>query len=473
VHGSEESGEIEWLALNLATTNPWMKGFLFTYLMTIGGTVIAPFRPFWGLLVYLAFAILKPDILWDFSVPKGYYSRIVMISVLIGWALSGFGHWRFGRARLLVVALFGYMIASCVSAYAAADQQLAWDQTQATAKTLLPVLVGLTLLDSTERLRQVAWVIVLSQGFLAYEFNRSYYDGYNRLVMNGFAGMDEKTVAIGMVVGASVAVFLGLSSKRWWQQALALALAIPMMHVPLFVFSRGGMMALLVSGAVAFWFIPKRPMHLGVVVVAILLGFRLAGPEVRAKFMSSFSEEEQGRGASGGSRLVLWGQAWETLTARPLIGVGPRHWGRWAQSHYEWRGEKEAHNTWLQAGAELGFPGLIALLLIFVSPLFLLLPVARADPRLTGADGDLARMVVCGLAGFFVASQFITVYGVELPYFVAMMGGGLLRVRSTALVQDAASVGATSPASAAAGSPAINGQAPGALGVVARRSLIT
>ena len=40
--------------------------------------------------VTVAFAILRPDFLWSFSVPQGRYSLIVALSLLAGWALHGF-----------------------------------------------------------------------------------------------------------------------------------------------------------------------------------------------------------------------------------------------------------------------------------------------------------------------------------------------------------------------------------------------
>ena len=76
-----------------------MIGPLFTYLLTYGGSLAALFNPFVGLLVYVCFAIIKPEVMWFWSVPPGNYSRIIAISLLIGWALKGFGGWQFGRAR--------------------------------------------------------------------------------------------------------------------------------------------------------------------------------------------------------------------------------------------------------------------------------------------------------------------------------------------------------------------------------------
>ena len=38
-----------------------MKGLLFTYALTYGGAVVSLFNPFYGLLIYVCFAIMRPE----------------------------------------------------------------------------------------------------------------------------------------------------------------------------------------------------------------------------------------------------------------------------------------------------------------------------------------------------------------------------------------------------------------------------
>ena len=87
-----------------------MKGLIFTYVLTYGGAVLSLLNPFHGLLIYVAFAILRPESLWSWSVPPGSYSRIVALALLAGWSLHGFGNWNFGAARPFAVALLGYWL---------------------------------------------------------------------------------------------------------------------------------------------------------------------------------------------------------------------------------------------------------------------------------------------------------------------------------------------------------------------------
>jgi hypothetical protein len=117
------------------------------------------------------------------------------------------------------------------------------------------------------------------------------------------------------------------------------------------------------------------------------------------------------------------------MLRRPVFGLGPRQWAGWAQSEYGWPSAKEVHNTWLQAGAELGFPGVIALGAFFLIPIAYLLPLARGGlAEATPGGANFARMVVCGLGGYLIASQFITVYGIEAPYHLTVLGAALLKL---------------------------------------------
>ena len=257
-----------------------MKGLIFTYALTYGGAVASLFDPFIGLLVYICFAIIKPESMWYWSVPEGNYSRIVAIALLVGWARKGFGQWRLGRAWGVVLAFAGFWLWSVIASLWAANQSAAWEYVEVMAKVLLPFLVGITVIDSVRKLKWLAWTIVLSQGYVALEANLAYFGGFNTLREFGFAGMDNNSVAIAMVTCAGLAFFLGLETGRLWLKGLALAAAGLMAHAVLFSFSRGGMLALLITGVASFFLLPKKPLHYLVFAVAIGVGIRLAGPEV-------------------------------------------------------------------------------------------------------------------------------------------------------------------------------------------------
>jgi O-antigen ligase len=340
-----------------------MFGWTFTLAMTCGGAATALFRPHIGLLVYIAFSILKPESLWSWSITAGQYSKIVGMAMLLGWAMCGLGNWQFGRARSIVFAFIGFWGWSVVSALFAPDQRVAWTFVENLSKIVLPFLVGITVIGSVTELKQVAWVITLAHSFLAYEFNLSYFEGSNRLLIMGHGGFDENVMSIGMVTAGGLALFFGLSMQRWWVKSLLLVLVLLIVHSILFSYSRGGIVGLVATALVAFWLLPKKPIHYLGLVLVVVISLRLAGTEVRQEFMTVFAEEEE-RDWSAQSRLELWSNAWDSMLKNPILGLGPDHFPLIAEK-YGWPAGKEVHNLWLQTSAELGFPGLLFLLMFY------------------------------------------------------------------------------------------------------------
>jgi probable O-glycosylation ligase (exosortase A-associated) len=411
-----------------------MKGLLVTYILTYGGAAAGLINPYIGLLAYLALTILKPESLWYWSVPAGHYSRIVAVALLAGWALRGFGNWQLGQAKPIVFALVAYWLWTVLGAASAPDDE-SWQYAGYITKIVLPFLVGITVIDSVRQLKLLAWVIVVCEGFVALEMNLSYYGGFNRLQEVGFGDMDNNCNAIVMITCIGLAFFLGLSSSRWWQKALAFGFALVLAHACFIAFSRGAMLAMIVTGAVAFFLIPKSPRHYAVLLVGLLLLLRLAGPEVQKRFATTFAAEEE-RDASAVSRLKNWSACIEATMSDPVLGVGPRHWHVVAPNYGLPR--MEAHTLWLQVMAEQGILGLVFLALFYGLCLVKLWPLRREnyplpDPWLH----DAARMVIASLTGFIVSGQFVSMQGLEVPYYVVLIGASALAISSRACPQSA------------------------------------
>jgi probable O-glycosylation ligase (exosortase A-associated) len=405
-----------------------MKGLIFTYLLTVIGSVGCFLNPFIGLAVYVCFAIVRPEHMWDWVLSDGRTSRVVGLALLASWAMHGFGRWRFGRAASVVGCMLGYWGWMILCAVMAEDQAKAWVQVESFSKIFLPFLVGITTITTLREVKILVWIILLSLGYVAFEMNLSYYAGFNRLAEDGFGGLDNNSFAIGLVAGVGLAFFLGMGERAWWKKGTALVLAALMGHAILLSFSRGAMLAMGLTGVMAFALIPKRPGHYVVLALAVALAIRLAGPEVRKRFFSSFEQSATGqREASAQSRIDLWRDAGDVAITHPLFGVGPDNWGVHAPE-YGWPRGKEAHSLWVQNAAEVGFPGLILLLSYYVVCIVKLWPLARDqipvdDPWMP----DAARMIVAALFGFVIAAQFVTIKYLEVPYYIVLAGAVLLK----------------------------------------------
>src|SRR5262249_51469245 len=149
-------------------------------------------------------------------------------------------------------------------------------------------------------------------------------------------------------------------ARGWLGKFAALSCAVFLIHAILISFSRGGMIALILTGLTAFLLIPRRPIYYVGLALATLVTFLAPGPEVRARFMTAF-EASENRDGSAQNRLDYWRYCLDTIPQHPVVGVGPDYWADYMSQHYA-RTRAEAHNLWLQVTVELGIPALLFLL---------------------------------------------------------------------------------------------------------------
>jgi putative inorganic carbon (hco3(-)) transporter len=400
-----------------------MKGLLFTYGMTYGGAAISLVNPFYGLLIYICFAIVKPPALWHWSVPVGNYSRVIGIAFLLGWAMNGFGDGRLGKAKPIVIALLGYFLWVTLSTLFSPQPDRGLPFVEYLAKIILPFVAGITLIRTWDQLRLLMIVILGSCAFLAYEANLAYLNGYN-FEQGSFIGLDNNAFSILMVTSFGLALVLGFEEQVAWRRFMYFGFAGAMAHVPMLSMSRGGMVGVLIAASAASVVVPKTRRTWMMILAAIFVGSILAGPSVVDEFSTTFAEAEE-RDYSAQSRVDLWRDCTEAMLRNPLFGVGQDHWP-FVAADYGWPLGKEAHSLWFQTAAELGIPGVTFLFLFY----FFTVSKTRRGIRETDAVQmpTLHRMMLVSILGFAGSAAFVTVEGFELPYYVALVGACGLKI---------------------------------------------
>ncbi len=408
-----------------------MKGLLFTYGMTAAGALLGLFCPFFGFLTYVSFAILKPDAMWPWSVPPARYSLAIAGCMLIGWACTRQATFKLGRSIVPVTLISVFVGWSFIGAFYPYHQDLAWEFVERIVKIVIPMIIGLTLITSVKELKQLAWTILTAQGYMAFEMNSYYFSGYNLLRWEGFGGMDNNSAAIALVTGIGLAFFLGVHSEKLWHKGVAFFFAALMANAILFSFSRGGMLGMIVAGMGAFIVIPKRPRTYAILGIAVIAAAVMAGPEVRERFMTTFVKKKGGeREASAQSRVDLWSDCIDVMKKNPVMGCGPNQWPMIA-STYGWPHGKEAHSLWMQTGAELGLVGLGLYLGFYLTAIALIWQLTWKRTHVSDPwFKHIARMSFTGLCGFVVSAQFVSLESLEIPYYTALLGLGVLKLNS-------------------------------------------
>jgi probable O-glycosylation ligase (exosortase A-associated) len=419
--------------------------FLFlTWALTCAGAVLGLLRPFHGLLVYISLSILRPSGFWPDAVPPSNYSRIVAIAVLAGWLLNSPGSWRFGRAKWIFVTLLTYWVWMVICAFLATGQEAAWNVIDGQSKILLPVAVGLILVESYWQLRQLAWVMVICQTMIAFAGHISVYLTHtgNWLGDQGMGGYDNNDLAAGMVLVCGLAFGLGLAETVVWRKWLALTCAALCVHAALMSYSRGGMLGVITCGIVTVILVKGERRHYKIVALAVLVALSLAGPPVRERFSTIYEKGKNttaDRSAEG--RVEYWNKGLEVMCENPVFGVGPGNFRvRWsgagrvnlvAQGNRGTRGQV-AHSLWIQTGTEQGFPGLLFLIGMYAITMLELVKLFRQPPPEELWYGAVARMALIGLSGFLVSASFLSIANLEQAYFMILFAGGLLKVSGSA-----------------------------------------
>ncbi|MBS1817566.1 MAG: O-antigen ligase family protein [Acidobacteria bacterium] len=402
-----------------------MIGYVLSYVITALASLAALRRPLIGLYAYVGFAILRPQFIFRWAGDLSNLSLILGVALLAGWAINGFGKWEPGRSKPVVYALLTYTGCYIASASLAEFTDASFKAVLELLKIVLPFCVGLTMIKEEREWKTLLWVIVLAQGYVGFEQNLNYVRGYNTAA-DGFGGMDNNCFGVSLVTVFGAAVGLVLISRKWWERAAAGTAAALILHTTLLTFSRGAMIGLLVIGVTAFITLPKRPAYVAWILVAALVAVRLTGPQLLARYSTVVASSEE-RDGSAQSRLDLWADTLKVIATQPVLGVGPANW-RLISYRYGWPPGKSAHSVWMETGAEVGVPGTLALLAFFGFAALRLWPLARKKVTSDNYYQVGASIgVILGAVGFITSGQFVSVVGLEAPYYIVLVGVIVIR----------------------------------------------
>ena len=403
-------------------------GLVFTNLLTLAGLCYGWMNPVFGLMVFYAFAILRPRSLWFWvHWPMARHSFYIGVATLVGWMFGGFGDWSGLRgAKLPVLGILIYLLCGLFTwQFTAINPYVAWFSLYPQITIVTMLLVTISLIRDEKEIKLFAWITTIALGYLAWVFNSQFVlENWNRVYWRGFGGIDNNGVAMIMVAGVPLTFFMGIQDKRRWVQGLCLFAALCLIHVVLFSFSRGGQLGLCIVGfaifVAALLYLPNKGLTILAAIAFVIATLILAGREVREEFWSIFVDSED-LDTSAASRFMMWEAAWNCMLDNPL-GIGPRNFNLVANRYGGVRG-KSVHNLFLQTGADYGFLGAFGLMLFYGSSIlntFIMTTTKTAKklvwPRYYG------HMVSISLGGFLTCSLFVGMESVEIAYIIALIG---------------------------------------------------
>jgi O-antigen ligase len=139
-------------------------------------------------------------------------------------------------------------------------------------------------------------------------------------------------------------------------------------------------------------------------------------------------------------RLQIWSRGVGYMLQDPVLGLGPDNFPA-AEGTLSPLADRQqygigvrwnaAHNSFVQAGAELGVPGLALFIAIIVSTFAALRQSGRSERALAEAGGDwplLTPALTASFLGFVVGSFFLSLAYSEMLYTLVALAIGLQKV---------------------------------------------
>lgn len=172
-------------------------------------------------------------------------------------------------------------------------------------------------------------------------------------------------------------------------------------------------------------------------VTVVILG--AASERYWTQMSTILSDADYNRTDESG-RLQIWSRGIGYMFQNPILGVGPHNFQA-AEGRLSAFSDRQQlgvgvrwnapHNTYLQAGAELGFPGLAIFLLLIGSGFAALGRTSRWERALIRAGEDrpqLAPALTASLIGFVVGAFFLSLAYSEILFTLVALAVGLQKV---------------------------------------------
>jgi O-antigen ligase len=253
---------------------------------------------------------------------------------------------------------------------------------------------------------------------------------------------DANDLATLITMAMPLGLYFALAYRRVVLRLLSVGGLLVLVVVLIRSGSRGGFLAFLaVVGfiLVGFTSVPARARIAGLIVILTVLS-ATASDKYWTQMQTIVRPHDDYNMSDETGRVKIWKRGIGYMFRRPAYGVGMGNFqtaegtlSTFARRSETGRGVRwgAAHNTFVQIGAELGIPGLLLFLGLFVSLFASLRRVAQYAARAGPATTDSARLaqsLMAALVGFAVGSFFLSLAYADMLYTLAALVVALTKV---------------------------------------------
>jgi probable O-glycosylation ligase (exosortase A-associated) len=413
---------------------------IFVLALVACGTWYAFQGAYYALLFYLWNAYFRPES-WVWGSLIGQLNLSFYIGVyLVAITLLSFQQFVFnGRVALLLLFAAQTLISTLLSEY----PDVSWMYWTEFAKALLITYLIVVLLTDIKKYRLALVVIGLSLGFEAAKQGWVVFfltPGAANRNSHPFLG-DNNGVALGMMMLVPVLASLTQTATKRWEKYLFGFFAVGAFLRGFSTYSRGGFLA---GSVVAIFYLVRSPRRIAAIVTLAVIGTILipAMPQEFWDRMKTINASDEERDGSAAGRLWFWHVGQVMMNAKPLTGVGFNVYRDAYDTYDPSQGKlgfgtyRQTHSAWFGIGAEMGYPGLILLIVCIVQGIVTAFKIRRmtkgrpqyAELRAYGNAMETS-LVVYVVGATFLSMQYLEMLWHFVGLSIALHG---ILVKATA-----------------------------------------
>ena len=384
--------------------------------------------PVFGLLLFYIFLeYIRPQSRWEALaiLPWGQASILACLALFF---LYG------GRARLdnvgdaLLVIYTLLVVASSFNAYRPAES---WSEFSTWVNWIIAYFLISRVVNTSGRF------LMFQLGWMCWNLNMAQYAARS-WALNGFRfrswGVtgspgwfrNSGEFGIEMTLFLPITICFVIATRRYisgWKRWLLYGVPPVVLLGVVGSSSRG---ALVGVAAVGLWMLMisrRRVLALASLCAVVAAMLVIVPPQFKSRF------EEMGSDPDSLRRLTYWADGLEIMQDHPFLGIGYNNWLAYYSNSYFpthaleqpeiFRRPQVSHNPFIQAGSELGFPGLIVYTMMIMATIGLNFRTRQTAQHLSGPSQNFIVWSAHGLdgalMGYLASGFFVTV--LYYPFF--------------------------------------------------------
>ncbi len=330
--------------------------------------VLIAFRyPMVGIFVYLLIFFIKPNELFQISVPVPYERLVALIIIVRMLVDMAFVEKKIPLYRM-DFGILAFYVAVFLSLLGATDLATARASFDIFSKVILVYFLITRIVNSQAKFKSVIWLYAFSVAFLGVYSSWSYYIGdyvtaqgiARAYLPGGGSYADPNSLATSLILGIPFMAYLIFYHRNIFLKIVLAAMIAACVWTVVLTGSRGGMLGVITVLLLMGLFSRRKLGTLVIAIVSLLVLAAVAPKEYMDRFATIAAydqDDESGAGNSARGRIEGLKYGIKFFLQRPLTGVGmgnfPYHF------YQEGKGWFNPHNMVAKLISELGILGII------------------------------------------------------------------------------------------------------------------